>query len=120
MEEGDVIDAEHQENVMQLWNQAVEKLREFVLKEVLPAVNASPEKVFEIKTLLGVNAILFMPPLKQFLTDYYDQIEARNVDFFRVLFPPEFQNVEIPVPIQEKGVRFARAFRNLLNDLENE
>jgi len=120
MEEGDIKDTEHQESIMALWDQAVAKLRVFVVKEVLPAVKASPEKCFEVETLLGVNSMLFMPPLKQFLTDYYEQIEAKNVDFFRVLFPPEFQSVEIPVEIQDKGVRFARVFKSLLDDLENE
>lgn len=120
MEEGDVKDAEHQESILELWNQAVEKLRTFVLSEVLPTLKASPEKTFEIKTLLSVNAMLFMPPLKEFLNNYYDKILAKDVDFFRVLFPPEFHNVEIPVYLQEKGVRFAKVFKSLLDDLENE
>jgi hypothetical protein len=120
MEEGDVKNIEHQESVLELWTQAVEKLRMFVLVEVLPELKATPEKTFEIKTLMSVNAMLFMPPLKDFLTNYYDQIMNKNVDFFRVLFPPEFQNVQISDHLQEKGVRFAKVFKSLLDDLENE
>lgn len=120
MEEGDVKDVEHQEKVLELWNRAVDKLRAFVLEEVLPSANASPEQHFEIKTLMGVNAMLYMPPVRDFLDNYYEKILAKDVDFFRVCFPPEFRAAEIPVPIQEKGVRFAKVFRSLLNDLENE
>lgn len=120
MEEGDIKDTEHQESILALWEEAVDKLRVFVVREVLPAVKASPEDCIQVAFLLSRNSMLFIPLAREFIDNYFDQIEAKNVDFFRMLFPPNFQTIEIPVEIQEKGVKFARAFKDLLDDLENE
>ena len=117
MEEG-FIDVEKRAKVLELFDQAVAKLRAYVLDQVLPAVNATPEKIYEIKTLMSIDSLLFLPPIRDFLKSYYDQILARDVDFFRAIFPKEFENVQIPSQIIDKGVLFAKVFHSLLKDID--
>mgnify|MGYP006345178951 CR=1 FL=1 len=100
MEEGDIKDTEHQESIMALWDQAVAKLRVFVMKEVLPAVKASPEKCFEVETLLGVNSMLFMPPLKQFLTS---KSRPKTLIFFGCFSRPNFNRSKFLLKFRTKG-----------------
>lgn len=109
---------EESEKALHMLDEAIEKFRKFVLDVVLPHFGASPEKIYEVRTIMNIDSLLFVPPLRDFLCNYAPQLEARNVDFFRALFPVEFRNVEIPVSFQEKGFLFARVFQSILNDID--
>ena len=116
--EEDFKNPEEAEKAMEMLEQAANKFREFVLKEVLPHFKATPEKIFEVRTLLSTSSLLWLPPMRDFLTNYGPHLEARDVDFFRALFPVEFRNCDIPVSIQDKGFLFARVFQSILNDID--
>lgn len=118
MEEGDIKDPEQTAKALQTLDEAIEKLRKWVLTVVLPHFKASEEEIYRMRTLMNIDSLLFVPPLRDFLVNYKPQLDARDLNFFRALFPAEYQNAEIPVSIQEKGFLFAQVFESILKDID--
>jgi hypothetical protein len=118
MEEGDVKDPEQTAKALETLDQAIAKLRTWVLTVVLPHFKASEEEIYRIRTLMNIDSLLFVPPLRDFLVNYKQQLEAKDINFFRALFPAEYKNAEIPVSLQEKGFLFAQVFESILKDID--
>lgn len=118
MEEGDVKNPEETAKALQTLDIAIDKLRTWVLTVVLPHFKASEEEIYRIRTLMNIDSLLFVPPLRDFLVSYKQQLETKDINFFRALFPPEYKNAEIPVSLQEKGFLFAQVFESILNDID--
>ena len=118
MEEGDIKDPEETAKALETLDIAIDKLRKWVLTEVLPHFKASEEEIYRIRTLMNIDSLLFVPPLRDFLVNYKQQLEARDINFFRALFPAEYKNAEIPVSLQEKGFLFAQVFESILKDID--
>jgi hypothetical protein len=118
MEEGDIKDPEETAKALETLDIAIDKLRKWVLTEVLPHFKASEEEIYRMRTLMNIDSLLFVPPLRDFLVNYKQQLKALDVDFFRALFPVEYKNVEIPVSLQRKGFLFAEVFESILKDID--
>lgn len=118
MEEGDIKDPEETAKALETLDLAIDKLRKWVLTVVLPHFKATEEEIYRMRTLMNIDSLLFVPPLRDFLVNYKQQLVARDVDFFRALFPAEYKNVEIPVSLQEKGFLFAEVFESILKDID--
>ena len=110
--------AEIRDSILVKLDEAVMKLRRFVLTELLPEYGATQEEIETMREKLNHDSILFLEPIREFLKLYMPQIEAQNINFFRALFPPQFKDVVISTPHLKKGVLFAKVFESLIKDID--
>lgn len=112
--------SEKMEFILVKLDEAVMKLRRFILVEVLPDIGATPEQIESVRSALNHDSTLFVPVIRDFLANYMPQVLAMEMDFFRALFPPEFKEAKISIEHQKKGVLFARVFQSLLKDVDEQ
>jgi hypothetical protein len=112
--------AEKRESILMKLDEAIMKLRRFLLTEVLPAIGATTAQIESAREQMNHDSTLYVPVIREFIMNYKQQIKTRDIDFFRALFPPEFAQSEISIEHQDKGALFAKVFKSILKDLDEQ
>ena len=103
--------------VLAAWDSTVGKLKAWV-PAVLLEMGAEKAGVDEFAKAMNVDALLFVPIVKTILKDGAAARAARDVNFMKLILPAQYQHLEIPNHIAEKGFLYFDVFEGLLRDLE--
>ncbi len=85
--------------------------------QAMKEIGANEEDIAKVSAGLNRDALLFVPKIKQILTDYQLPLEAKDVTFFLYLLPAKYHHLQIPKHISDKGFLYLEVFQGLLKDL---
>jgi len=113
--EGEV---EKRQNLLATLDAGVMKCRTWITTVLLVELKVKPEEIKIVEEQLNHDSILFCEPIRELIEKFDTQLAAREIDFFRALFPPEYAKIEIPIHLQDKGFAFYCFFKQLFKELD--
>lgn len=116
--EGQLEQIEQKQKLLSTLDAGVAKLRVWVTTVLLVELKVKPEEIKRVEESLNHDSLLFCEPLRELIAKFDDKIVARELDFFRALFPPEYKHIEVPIHLQDKGFAFYEFFKQLFCELD--
>lgn len=104
---------------MKEFEDTVYKLQTFIISSAA-AVRVTPGEMELIEMFVRADPLIYAIHLREFLAEYKQQIEQKDVAALKALLPAQFQQYEIPQPIVDKGFLFIQVFQSLFADLDAE
>lgn len=111
-------DLEKKKNLLATLDEGVLKLRTWITTVLLVELQVPEKDINMIKDQMNHDSILFCEPIREFIAKFDEKVMARELDFFRALFPDEYKNIEIPIHLQDKGFQYYLFFKQLFVELD--